>query len=96
MPDLKKYSLLEKKSKNKSNKNQINYKVDSYIYSFENIDNILDMCNKSQFETLFWGKNSLYKYNEYYYVIFAKSSVKNKKFLKTFCVKVENLNRRKN
>ena len=88
MPDLKKYSLLEKKSKDKSknkyNKNQINYKVDSYIYSYENIDNILDMCNKSKFETLFWGKNSLYKYNDLYYVIFAKSSVNNKKFLKTF------------
>ena len=42
------------------------------------------MCTKSQSELLFWGKNSLYKYNGLYYIIFAKSSVKNKKFLKTF------------
>ena len=86
MPDLKKYSLLEKnsKGKNRSTKNSIDYKVDSYIYSFESIDNVLEMCTKSQSELLFWGKNSLYKYNGLYYVIFAKSSVKNKKFLKTF------------
>ena len=44
MPDLKKYSLLEKnsKGKNRSTKNSIDYKVDSYIYSFESIDNILE------------------------------------------------------
>ena len=55
MPDLKKYSLLEKnsKAKNRSTKNSIDYKVDSYIYSFESIDNILEMCTKSQSELLF-------------------------------------------
>ena len=65
MPDLKKYSLLEKnsKGKNRSTNNSIDYKVDSYIYSFESIDNILEMCTKSQSELLFWGKNSIYKYN---------------------------------
>ncbi len=86
LPDLKTYSLLDKKQKNenKSNKKQINYKVDSFIYSFKNIDDILNMCENSKSELIFWGKNSLYKYCNSYYLIFAQSSVKNKKFLKTF------------
>lgn len=86
MPDLKKYSLLEKKVKSskKTNSRIINYKVDSFIYSFKTIDNILALCEKAKKENLFFGKNSLYKYNDIYFIIFANSSIKNKKFLKTF------------
>ena len=85
-PDLKKYSLLDKKvksSKNLKTKNT-NYKVESYIYSFNTINDILNLCETSKKENLFFGKNSLYKYNEKYFLIFANSSVKNQKFLKTF------------
>ena len=86
IPDMRKYSLLEKKVKTskKNNKNITTYKVDSYIYSFSSIDNILNLCENSKNENLFFGKNSLYKYDEKYFIIFATSSVKNKKFLKTF------------
>lgn len=86
LPDLRKYSLLEKKVKNSKKSNTIatNYKVDSFIYSFKSIDNILALCENAKSEKLFFGKNSLYKYNDIYFIIFANSSIKNKKFLKTF------------
>ena len=86
IPDLKKYSLLEKKVKNSKKSKSIitNYKVDSFIYSFKSIDNILALCENAKAEKLFFGKNSLYKYNDIYFIIFANSSIKNKKFLKTF------------
>lgn len=86
LPDLRKYSLLEKKVKNSRKPNTIatNYKVDSFIYSFKSIDNILALCENAKSEKLFFGKNSLYKYNDIYFIIFANSSIKNKKFLKTF------------
>lgn len=86
MPDLRKYSLLEKKVKNSKKSKSIvtNYKVDSFIYSFKSIDNILALCENAKDEKLFFGKNSLYKYNDIYFIIFANSSIKNKKFLRTF------------
>lgn len=86
IPDLRKYSLLEKKVKNSKKSKSIvtNYKVDSFIYSFKSIDNILALCENAKAEKLFFGKNSLYKYNDIYFIIFANSSIKNKKFLKTF------------
>lgn len=86
MPDLRKYSLLEKKVKNSKKSKSIvtNYKVDSFIYSFKSIDNILALCENAKVEKLFFGKNSLYKYNDIYFIIFANSSIKNKRFLKTF------------
>ncbi len=86
LPDIRKYSLLDKKIKSTKRINsQINtYKVDSYIYSFKSIDNILSLCEDAKKEQLFFGKNSLYKYKDMYFIIFANSSIKNKKFLKTF------------
>lgn len=98
IPELSKYSLM-KKAKNKkgstrskvtmnalgSTKN-INYKVDSTMFLFDSIDTILDMCNIIKSGKLYCGKNSLYKYIDNYYIIFDKNSIKNIKFLKTFCV----------
>lgn len=86
LPDLKKYSLVDNKgvhSKKKSLSN-IKYTVDSNIYSFQDIDSLLSICEKSKLENLFFGKNSLYKLNDLYYIIFSKSSIKNPKFLKTY------------
>lgn len=87
LPDIKQYSNLEKKvkkAKKSSIKNNIYYKVDSSIYIFDTFDNILDLCKIAKSENLFFGKNTLYKYDNCYFLIFAKSSIKNKKFLKTF------------
>lgn len=78
----RKYNDNDEKPKLKNN--NFNYKVNSYIYSFDNIDTIIEMCQKSQNEDVYYGRNSLYKYDDTYHVIFSKSTVKNKKFLKTF------------
>lgn len=94
MPELKKYSLLDeskstkvskKISSTKKLKNNITkYKVDSNIYTFSDIENILKICELSKKEKLFFGRNSLYKYETKYFLIFNKTSIKNDKFLKTF------------
>lgn len=87
MPELKKYALLDsskKKSKGTNSRQTAEYKVDSNIYLFKSIEHILNLCEVSKKEKLFFGKNSLYKYNNSYFIIFSKSSIKNKKFLKTF------------
>lgn len=84
IPDLRKYSLLDKKTARKSKVKTYTYKVESYIFSFNQMDDILDLCQCAKPENLFFGKNTLYKYNDKYFIIFSNSSVKNKKFLKTF------------
>lgn len=68
------------------NTKQVNYKVDSTIYSFSSLDSIMDMCEIMKNENLYYGKNSLYKYIDEYFIIFNKTSIKNKKFLKTFVI----------
>lgn len=82
IPELKKYSNI--KSNNVPQNKNIRYKVDSNIYWFENMDRILEFCNVAKSENLFFGRNSLYKYNNSYFIVFNHSTVKNKKFLKTF------------
>lgn len=89
LPELKKYALLDSNKKKLKVKNtranqNIDYKVDSNIYLFKSMDHILELCDVSKKEQLFLGKNSLYKYKNAYFVIFSKSSIRNKKFLKTF------------
>ena len=85
LPELKKYALIENKEKSKKkNKIIFDYKVDSNIYKFSNIDNLLNLCTIAKSEKLFFGKNSLYQYKDSYFLIFNKTSIKNKKFLKTF------------
>lgn len=90
-PDLNKYSLLgnnihSKKTQKKPNikNNIVNYKVDSNIYSFSSIDHILKLCEIAKKEKLFYGRNSLYQYDNCYFIIFNRTSVKNERFLKTF------------
>lgn len=89
IPELKKYSALESNNtrsiSNKIKQNTITrYKVDSNIYLFETLDNILDLCNKAKSENLFFGRNSLYKLSNNYFIIFSNATVRNKKFLKTY------------
>ena len=35
-------------------------------------------------ENLFFGNNSLYKYQEKYFILFSDSAIKNKRFIKTY------------
>ncbi|MCX8075070.1 MAG: adaptor protein MecA [Clostridia bacterium] len=79
-------SLTKDSTKKKRDSEKINYKVDSTIYSFSSMDDILVMCEILAKEKIFLGKNSLYKYVNEYFIVFNKSSIKNKKFLRTFIV----------
>ena len=86
--ELKKYSILESKQDNRNNSTKnvqskiYRYKVESYIYSFDNLDTILQLCETAKSENLFFGRNSLYKLEDTYFVIFSQATIKNKKFLK--------------
>ena len=84
-PELKKYTKRENKSNTKTNK-ITRYKVDSNVFSFNSIDDILDLCTIAKKENLYFGRNSLYKYNDTYFLIFTKNLIKNKKFLKTYVI----------
>lgn len=106
IPELKKYSLIEKnmnnslkKVSNKKRKNNTspkvsqtakrkddlaNYVVDSSIYLFHNMDTLLELCDVMKKERLFLGKNSLYRYQNEYFIIFSPSAIHNKRFLKTY------------
>ncbi len=89
IPELKKYALMDKNKKKvhkKATNKTLNYKVDSDIYEFNSLDKILEFCDIIKKEKLFCGKNSLYKYNSSYFLLFNTSSLKNSKFLKTFSV----------
>lgn len=90
IPELKKYSILESNQDTRSNSSKnvqskiYRYKVESYIYSFDNLDTVLQLCDTAKSENLFFGRNSLYKLDETYFVIFSQATIRNKKFLKTF------------
>ena len=101
IPDLNKYSLVENTNYNDSitkgkkrniYKKPTSYSVDSYIYLFNSLDDLLDMCTIAKKEKMFFGKNSLYKYDDYYVLIFSKYSIKNQKFIKTFILLSEYCN----
>lgn len=85
IPELKKYNNISSNRRRNSSE-IIDYKVDSNIYSFKSLDKILSFCETIKKEKLYFGRNSLYKYKNNFYIIFTKSAVKNKRFLKTFAL----------
>lgn len=82
IPELSKYTPKKKKK----NSSRVEYTVASSIYKFDCIDKILELCSKLAAENTFIGTNSLYKYEDSYFIVFSDSSIKNKKFLKTFVI----------
>lgn len=87
MPELAKYANTKKKTRRKnSNKPVSEYTVASCIYKFNNLDRILDLSSKLKLEKSFMGINSLYKYEDSYFIVFSPSSIKNAKFIKTFVI----------
>jgi len=75
LPDISDYS---------KNENKMLYRVDSRLFEFNSLDTILDFCKIAKDENLFFGKNSLYKYEDKYFILFSDNAIKNKKFIKTF------------
>ena len=94
IPELSKYTPKKGKSrKRKENSSNIagkhyssEYTVASSIYRFNSLDNILELCSKLKEEKAFLGTNSLYKYDNTYFIVFSNSSIKNAKFIKTFVI----------
>lgn len=94
MPEISKYTVKKKKQEKKplkkpltkSDHNSPDYTVASSIYKFSSLDSIFDLSNKIKEESVFMGTNSLYKYNENYFLVFGNASIKNKKFIKTFAL----------
>lgn len=79
-------STSNNRSSSKNSKHNIKYKIDTTMYSFTSLDNILNMCEVLKKGKFYYGKNSLYKYANEYFLIFEKSSIKNEKFIKTFSI----------
>ena len=82
MPELPKYTPKKKRKTN----SRIEYTVASSIYKFDSLDKIFELCSKLELEKAFIGTNSLYKYEDSYFLVFSDTSIKNKKFLKTFVI----------
>ena len=74
LPNINSYPKTEK----------IRYRIDSRLYEFSSLDAILDFCRTAKKENLFFGNNSLYKYQEKYFILFSDSAIKNKRFIKTY------------
>ena len=74
LPDINNYT---------KNENKTLYRIDSRLYEFASLDLILDFCKIAKEENLFFGKNTLYKYNDKYFILFSDTAIKNKKFIKT-------------
>lgn len=67
----------------------VRYRIDSRLYEFNSLDAILDFCKIAKDEKMFFGTNSLYKYQDKYFILFGDNTIKNKKFIKTFVMITE-------
>lgn len=75
LPDINKYTRKDA---------SVLYRIDSRLYEFPSLDSILDLCQKAKDENLFFGQNTLYKYQDKYFILFSETAVKNKRFIKTY------------
>ena len=88
MPEIARYTPKKKSSRKKKNANSspTEYTVASTIYKFSNLDRVLELVSKLKLEKAFMGTNSLYKYDDSYFLVFSNTSIKNAKFIKTFVI----------
>jgi hypothetical protein len=66
------------------NENTMLYRVDSRLYEFTSLDIILDFCKIAKEENLFFGKNTMFKYEDKYFILFSDNAIKDKRFIKTY------------
>ena len=81
IPDINSY--------NKKSNLSLCTRLDSQLFEFSSIDKILEFCRITKDEDLYFGKNSLYKYDNRYFILFNDSCIRNKKFLKTYTMLTE-------
>lgn len=79
LPDITKYSKPQNQSK-------VTYTVASNIYSFSSLKDLYEFCKKAIIEDLYIGVNFLYEFNGKYFLLFSDSTIKKARFIKTFCV----------
>lgn len=60
------------------------YNIKSFIYKFDDFENLTMFCKKAIQDQLFIGNNSLYKNNNSYFIIFKNSTIKKSSFINTF------------
>ncbi|MEG1989751.1 MAG: adaptor protein MecA [Clostridia bacterium] len=88
-PDLSKYNLIEQNSEKTKSKRMPALNNDYTLFNvfcFDSLDTLVNMCDILKSSPHFLGKNSLLKYDEKYFLIFSKYSIKNIKFLKTYSI----------
>lgn len=69
------------------------YYCNANIFKFNNFQNLINFCKKARVSNVFCGINKLYKYNSSYFLVFKKSTIKNKYFFKTFILLSEFCNK---
>ena len=78
-PDLNKFDILNTTDSIKYS----NYYSNFNIYEFDTLDTLINLSKILKKNSCYLGKNSIYKYNNLYYLIFNSTSTKNVKFTKT-------------
>lgn len=76
-------------SYNKNSNLSLCTRLDSQLFEFSSLERILEFCQITKKENLYFGKNSLYKYDDRYFILFSDSSIRNKKFQKTHTMLTE-------
>lgn len=80
-PDISKFDILGNSKKN--NSSYLDYYSHFNVFEFNTFDDVIKVSKSLNNSKCFIGKNSLYKYNDKYFLIFSKYSLKNVKFVKT-------------
>lgn len=79
LPDIAKYDKPPKPSR-------VAYTVSSNIYGFTSLKELYEFCKQVTISELFVGVNSLYEFNGKYFLMFSNSTIKKARFVKTFSV----------
>lgn len=80
-PDLAKFDILNAQDLNKSS--YLEYYSSFSIFEFDKLRDIIDLSKVLLTEKCYTGKNSLYRYNDKYFIIFSSYTIKQQKFIKT-------------
>ncbi len=80
-PDLSKFDILGNQDLNKSS--YLEYYSGFSIFEFKSLSDVINLAKILSAEKCYIGKNSLYKYNDKYFIIFSSYTIKQQKFIKT-------------
>lgn len=86
IPELKKYINSDFEKMSSQLKLYGSESIGTSVFMFSSIEKLLELCATIKGSNIFLGRNSLYRFNGNYFVIFNDSSIRNKKFMQTFSV----------